>query len=79
MAKIRTVFCGAGQRTNGTGMAVRSIDDYEVIGVCDPYEDKAIKLADLFEKEKGIRPAVYTEHVKMFDELKPDAAVVVTN
>ena len=49
MAKIRTVFCGAGQRTNGTGMAVRSIDDYEVIGVCDPYEDKAIKLADLFE------------------------------
>lgn len=79
MKKIRTVFCGCGCRTNGTGMAVRSIDDYEVIGVCDPYEDKAIKLADLFEKEKGVRPAVYTEHVKMFDELKPDAAVVVTN
>ncbi len=79
MKKIRTVFCGCGKRTAGTGGAVRAIDDYEVIGVCDPYEDKAIKLADLFEKEKGVRPAIYTDHIKMLEELKPDAAVVVTN
>ena len=79
MEKIRVVFCGCGCRTNGTGMAVRAIDAYETIGVCDPYEDKAIKLADKFEAEKGLRPAVYTDHIKMFEELKPDAAVVVTN
>ena len=79
MEKIRIVFCGCGHRAHGTGQAVMAIDAYETIGVCDPYEDKAVGLADAFEKGKGVRPAVYTDHIKMFDELKPDAVVVVAN
>ena len=79
MKKIRVVFCGCGCRSEATSAAVRAIDVFETIGVCDPYEDKAEKLADKFEEEMGLRPAVYTNHIKMFDELKPDAAVVVTS
>ena len=79
MKKIRTVFCGAGHRAFGTGNSVMTIDAYETVGVCDPYEDKAISLADEFEKKTGKRPAVYTNHIKMFEELKPDCAVVVAN
>lgn len=77
--KIRTVFCGAGHRAFGTGNSVATISAYETVGVCDPYEDKAIALADQFEKQTGLRPAVYTDHIKMFKELNPDLAVVVAN
>ena len=79
MKKIRTVFCGCGHRAFGTGNSVMTIDAYETVGVCDPYEDKAILLADEFEKKTGKRPAVYTDHIKMFEELTPDLAVVVAN
>ena len=79
MKKIRTVFCGCGHRAFGTGNSVMTIDAYETVGVCDPYEDKAISLADEFEKKTGKRPAVYTNHIKMFEELTPDLAVVVAN
>ncbi len=79
MEKIKTVFCGCGHRAFGTGGCVMSIDAYETVGVCDPYEDKAISLADEFEKKTGKRPQVYTDHIKMFEELKPDLAVVVAN
>ena len=79
MKKIRTVFCGCGHRAFGTGNSVMTIDAYETVGVCDPYEDKAISLADEFEKKTGKRPAVYTDHIKMFEELTPDLAVVVAN
>lgn len=79
MKKIRTVFCGCGHRAFGTGNSVMTIDAYETVGVCDPYEDKAISLADEFEKKTGKRPAVYTDHIKMFEELKPDCAIVVAN
>ena len=50
MKKIRTVFCGCGHRAFGTGNSVMTIDAYETVGVCDPYEDKAVSLADEFEK-----------------------------
>ncbi len=79
MKKIRTVFCGCGHRAFSTGGSVMTIDAYETVGVCDPYEDKAVSLADEFEKKTGKRPAVYTDHIKMFEELKPDLAVVVAN
>lgn len=79
MKKIRVVFCGAGHRSLGLGKSVMAIDAFETIGTCDPYEDKAVSLADEFEKVKGARPAVYTDHIKMFDELKPDLAIVCAN
>ena len=77
--KVRLVFCGCGHRAKGTGAAVRQTGMYEVIGVCDPYSDKAEHVADVFEQEAGLRPKIYTDHEKMFDELKPDAALVVAN
>lgn len=79
MRKIKIAICGCGCRSNGTGAAIRATGKYEVIGVCDPYKDKAIKVSELFEKETGLKPSVYTDHIKMFDELKPEACLVVAN
>ena len=79
MKKIRTVICGCGCRGTGLSNPIMALDVYETIGVCDPYEDKAVSLADSFEKNKGLRPTVYTDHIKMLEELKPDLAIVATD
>ena len=46
MEKIRIVFCGCGHRAFGLSDSMKTIADYEVIGVCDPYADKAEALAE---------------------------------
>ena len=79
MKKLKTVFCGAGKRARMLNTSVMSIDAYELVAVCDPYEDKAESLAEIYENKKGTRPAVYTDHVKMLDEQKPDCAIVATS
>ncbi|MBO5362924.1 MAG: Gfo/Idh/MocA family oxidoreductase [Clostridia bacterium] len=79
MDKIRVVFCGCGHRAFGLSDSMKPIPDFEVIGVCDPYVDKAESLAEQIEKERGLKPAVYSDHIKMLEELKPDAAIVSAN
>ena len=79
MDKIRVVFCGCGHRAFGLADSMKPIPDYEVIGVCDPYVDKAEALAEQIEKERGLKPAVYSDHIRMLEELKPAAAIVSAN
>ncbi len=79
MKKIKLVVCGCGSRSKGTTSAIVATKLFDIVGVCDPYEDKANTLADKLEKQTGLRPAVYLDHIKMFDELKPKATLVVTN
>ena len=77
--KVKIVICGCGQRSNGTSHAIIQTGLYEIIGVCDPYEDKAHNRADLIKEKTGRRPLVYTDHIKMIEELKPQACLVVAN
>ena len=79
MQKIRFAICGAGHRAIFLAKnAIPKTDGTEVIAGCDLYEDKAIMLCDEVEESTGIRPAVYTDHIKMFEEEKPDAVLVAT-
>ena len=78
MEKIRLVFCGCGHRAVGIGKIVRVISDFETIAVCDPYVDKAEDMAKTFAEKGGEKPLVYADHIKMFEELKPDAVIVAT-
>ena len=78
MKKIRVVFCGCGHRSIGISKIVKVIPDFETIAVCDPYLDKAEDMAKFMEENTGVKPAVYGDHIKMFEELKPDAAIVAT-
>ncbi len=77
--KIRVVLVGCGGRGVDMAKTMCNIDAYEIIGVCDPYEDKAVKGAEELHKKAGFDPKVYTDHIKMYDELKPDAALVAAS
>lgn len=79
MKTVRFVTCGAGMRgTWLTKNVLCDLPDVKVVGVCDPYEDKAQTLADKVEKKGYDRPAVYTDHEKILKELRPDAVLVST-
>ena len=77
--KVKIVICGCGQRSNGTSHAIIETGLYEIVGVCDPYADKAHNRADIIKEKTGRRPLVYTDHIEMFEELKPQACLVVAN
>ena len=72
MKKIRLTFCGCGHRAFGIKNVVRVIPEFETIAVCDPYVDKAETMAESFGAGEN-NPLVYADHIKMFEELKPDA------
>ena len=79
MNKIRFAICGAGHRAVFLAKnAIPKAQDTVVIAGCDPYEDKAVMLCDEVEKSTGVRPVVYTDHIKMFETEKPDAVLVAT-
>lgn len=77
--KVEIVVCGCGHRAEGTSLTMIPTGLYDILAVCDPYEDKAEALANKIEEKAGKRPIVYTDHIKMFEELKPQAALVVAN
>ena len=79
MERIKIVICGCGHRAFGTSNSMIQTGMYDIIAVCDPYEDKAVGLSKKIEEKTGGKPLVYTEHIKMFEELKPQACLVVAN
>lgn len=48
----------------------------EFAACCDLIEDRAEGVAAQTEKERGVRPAVYTDYRAMLDAVKPDIAFV---
>ena len=71
MDKVRFVVCGTGGRGSGLTRAVLAkLEDVEIIGLADPYIDKAETLRETLKDKIPNIPAVYDNHIKMFDELK---------
>ena len=79
MRTIRFVICGAGHRAVFLAKnAIPKAMGTEIVAVCDPYEDKAETLCCELEQSTELRPVKYTDHIKMFENEKPDAVLVAT-
>lgn len=80
MKQISFVVCGAGCRGASVAKSVLcNMEDVRVVGVSDPYLDKAEKLAADIEEKTGFRPEVYTDSTVMIEALKPEVAYVATS
>lgn len=80
MEQLNFVVCGAGCR--GASVAkqvIAGLEDVRIVGVSDPYEDKAEKLANELQEKTGFRPEIYTDSTAMIKALKPDVAYVATS
>lgn len=79
MRIIRFAICGAGHRAVFLAKnAIPKAMGTEIVAVCDPYEDKAEALCSEVEQVTVLRPVKYTDHIKMFENEKPDAVLVAT-
>lgn len=80
MKHIRLAVCGSGNRgSHVTLNVICALDGVSVVSVCDLRQDFADTLADKIAEKSGIRPAVYTDYVQMFDAEKPDVVFVATS
>ena len=81
MKPIKIVVLGCGQRGRTlTQNVLTRIEGVEIAGLCDTgWIDKAEHVRDCLKKDFNIDVPVYDDHVKMFDEVKPDAVFIATN
>ncbi len=79
MQKINIVLCGCGFRGEGLLATISINPDYNIVAVCDPYLDKAERVQKALKEKRNLSVKVYTDHIKMFDETKPDAVIVATS
>lgn len=72
MSKLRMAIIGSGQIARVTHIPnYQAMEDVEVVGVCDTRLEAAKGLAEQF----GIE-AYFDSHIKMLEELKPDAVTI---
>lgn len=70
--KLRVAIVGCGGQGNTHSRAYSLINNVQVVGVCDIDENRAKSLAQKYDAK------VYSDYLKMFDELKPDLVSVTT-
>jgi predicted dehydrogenase len=79
MKTITTAFIGVGGRGMGLLQGVlEMMEDVQVIGVCDLFQDRAEKAADSVEKKTGKRPFVTTNYREILALTGLDC-VMITN
>lgn len=84
LEKVKVAFIGVGARGSGHCSQIATmVDDAEVVGICDLYEDWAERSAKNVENKTGKRPAVFTkgekDYLRMLKEVKPDAVIISTD
>ena len=81
MKEIKYVLCGCGGRGSSlTKNVVAQIEGVKIVGVCDAgWIDKAETLCKALEEKNITGVKAYSDHVKMFDELKPDCVFIATS
>ena len=79
MDKIKIVLCGCGVRGANLLTTLTVSPDYAIVAVCDPYKDKADNVSAMMKEKYGVNVEVFTDHIEMFEKVKPDAAIVATS
>ena len=79
MEKLRIAVIGCGRRATGLTQVIVTMADVQIVALCDPYKDKAEKLADFVEEKSGRKPYIATCHKDVIENVTIDAAIVATS
>ena len=77
--KVKIAIIGCGCRGRSCLRLMCVLGKYEIVAVCDPYEDKAELAAKKVVDNGGEKPLIYTDYIKLYDEIKPEAVFVATS
>jgi len=77
MDKIKLGFLGLGQRGSGLlSNVLNNFPEVEVVALCDEYEDRATSCAERALEERGIQPAVYTNHSQLLSDPNVNTVII---
>jgi len=80
MKKLKIGFIGLGPRGRTLlKKVVLTMDDIEVISVCDPYEERRNKAANHIKELSGITPVCETDYKKVIDNPEVEAVVIAAS
>jgi len=77
--KIKIAIVGCGCRGRSLIRLMVDLETYDIVAVCDNYQDKAEEAADRVVECGGERPLVYTDYIKLYEEVKPEVVYVATS
>ena len=79
MDKVRIIFVGLGKRGQFLLGELCRMDDVDIVGVCDVYEDRTEKGKQTVEEIQGHTPFASTDYIEVFDNVKADAAITASS
>ena len=77
--KIKVAVIGIGNRGSGMLSTICMMDDVDVIGVCDEYEDRAQDGIRRVEEKKGYKPFATTNYKEIFELEGLDSVYIATD
>ena len=77
MKKLSVGIIGLGQRGYDLTPLFCSMDNLNIVSMCDIHEDRVQRATSLVFEKTGKTPAGYTEWEKVI-ESKPDAIIIIT-
>ncbi len=57
---------------------VNNKEEMTLVAVCDPVEERAVAKAKQYEEATGVAVPVYTDYLKLLEEVKPEIAAIAT-
>lgn len=79
MEKVRIAFVGYGSRGHGLLPLLLDMDNVEIVGVCDKYEDRAKDAAAKVLEISGKSPLCVTDYRKLLEKKDIDAVITPTD
>ncbi len=76
---VRLAILGLGSRGVGQMKTLLEMKDVDVTSVCDGYQDRAERAADIVRHARGRRPFATTDPVEAMDRADVDAVVIMTS
>lgn len=77
--KIKVGVIGLGGRGSSMVGTINLMDDIEIIGVCDLYQDRVESAQERIEKEKGFKPFGTTDYREIFELEGLDSVYIATD
>jgi len=79
MDKVRALFVGLGGRGIGCLELLLTMNDVEVIAVCDSYEDRLAEGVKLIEEKKGNTPVASTDYRVLMENKELDCVFIYSS
>lgn len=79
MEKVRVAIIGLGCRGELLASIIADMEEAQIVAVCDLYEDRRVKAAEMVRKKRGYTPKIYADYREILSDPSVDAVIIATS